>query len=148
MNRRDFLRPRRLARSTGEALGAWGSPPGVDTPGSPPRELALLRVGRRAMATNFEVLLPYGTPCAMEAAEAALHEVDRLEAQLPVYRDSSEVSRLNRLAAAAAVPVEESLYRLVALAARISAETAGAYDISTGALTKAWGFYRRCHRIP
>jgi thiamine biosynthesis lipoprotein len=34
------------------------------------------------------------------------------------------------------------------LAARITAETGGAYDITTGTLTKAWGFYRRSGRVP
>jgi thiamine biosynthesis lipoprotein len=100
------------------------------------------------MATTFEVLVPYGTPGALDAAEAALNEVDRLEGQLTVYRETSEVSRLNRLAAVTAVPVEEGLYQLLALAQRFTRETDGAYDISTGALIKAWGFYRRCHRVP
>ena len=41
--------------------------------------------------------------------------VDRneLEDQLTVFRDTSEVSRLNRLAAHAPVPVEEHLFRLL-----------------------------------
>jgi thiamine biosynthesis lipoprotein len=147
MNRRDFLHPRRLAQTAGQVLAALDELQTV-TPEPPPQEIALLRVGRRAMATDFEVLMPYGTPNALAAAETALDEVDRLEDQLTVFRDQSEVSRLNRLAADAAVPVEERLYDLLAFAARLSAATEGAFDITTGALTKAWGFYRRCGRVP
>jgi thiamine biosynthesis lipoprotein len=147
MNRRDFLHPRRLALTAGQVLAALDELQTL-TPASPPQEIALLRVGRRAMATDFEVLLPYGTPNAVAAAETALDEVDRLEDQLTVFRDHSEVSRLNRLAAEAAVPVEERLYDLLAFAARLTAATDGAFDITTGALTKAWGFYRRCGRVP
>src|SRR5205823_415203 len=33
-------------------------------------------------------------------------------------------------------------------AARITEDTAGAFDITAGALIKAWGFYRRCQRVP
>src|SRR5262249_46118221 len=117
-------------------------------PEAPPEEVVLLRVSRRAMATQFELALPFGTPDALAIAEAALNEIDRLEQQLTVYRETSEVSRLNRLASVAPVPVEEGLFELLALAARIQEETGGAYDITAGALIKAWGFYRGPRRIP
>jgi thiamine biosynthesis lipoprotein len=148
MNRRDFLHPRRLAQAAGQVLGALDelrtTPPEVQaTP-----DAALLRFARRAMATTFEVILPFGTPHAIEAADAALDEIDRLEAQLTVYRDDSEVSRLNRLAPEQAVPVEDGLFGLLVLAARLTRESEGAFDVSVGALIKAWGFYRRAGRVP
>jgi thiamine biosynthesis lipoprotein len=147
MNRRDFLRPRHLAHTAGQILGALdlAPPPPVE---SRRDEIALVRAARRAMATTFEVLLPFGAPKALEATEAALDEIDRLEDQLTVYRDHSEVSRLNRLAPTEPVPVEENLFGLLDLAARITAETEGAFDITTGPLIKAWGFYRRSQRLP
>jgi thiamine biosynthesis lipoprotein len=113
-----------------------------------PADFALVRCARRAMATTFEVLVPFGSPAAAGAAEDALDEIDRLEDQLTVYRDTSEVSRLNRSAAAGAVPVEEGLFGLLTLAARLSRDTEGAFDVSVGALIKAWGFYRRRGRLP
>ena len=100
------------------------------------------------MATTFEVLLPAGLPEAVAAAEAALDEIDRLEAQLTVYRDDSEVSGLNQFAGAHPVRVEEGLYGLLELAAKLHAETEGAFDISAGALIKAWGFFRGPRRVP
>jgi thiamine biosynthesis lipoprotein len=148
MNRRDFLHPRRLAQTAGQVLGALDEIQALQRTEKPAEEIALLRLGRRAMATGFEVILPYGTPSGVEAAEAALDEIDRLESQLTVYRDSSEVSRLNRFAPTTAVPVEPRLFELLRLAARLHAETEGAFDISVGALIKAWGFYRRRGRVP
>src|SRR5262249_47669489 len=97
---------------------------------------------------TFEILLPYGTANALALAGAALDEIDRLEAQLTVYRDSSEVSRLNRLASQVPVPVEENLFELLKLAAQVNVETEGAFDITAGALIKAWGFYRGPRRVP
>ena len=74
--------------------------------------------------------------------------IDDLEDQLTVYRDNSEVSRLNRTAFAAPVPVEDGLFDLLELAARITTETDGAFDVTAGALIKAWGFFRGPRRVP
>jgi thiamine biosynthesis lipoprotein len=152
MDRRDFLHPRQLTATAGQVLAATDelrSAVGeAAAPPPAPQEFALLRFSRRAMATTFEVLLPFGTPAALEAAEAALDEIDRLEAQLTVYRDSSEVTRLNRAAPYAAIPVEGGLFDLLLTAARITADTEGAFDATAGALIKAWGFYRGPRRVP
>lgn len=129
MNRRQFLQVR-----------------AADPPAEP--ETAVLRFARGAMATVFEVLLPWGTPHADAAASDGLDLIDRLEAQLTVYRDTSEVSRLNRLAAHATVPIEQGLFDLLRLAAAVTAETGGAFDVTAGPLIKAWGFFRREGRLP
>jgi thiamine biosynthesis lipoprotein len=150
MKRRDFLDPRRLAHAAGHAAHVISALEETALSSERPavENLALVRFARRAMATNFEALLPLGTPAALEAAEKALDEIDRLEAQLSVYRDSSEVSRLNQGAAYKPIPVEAKLFELLELSARLHAETDGAFDISVGALIKAWGFYRRRGRVP
>lgn len=128
MNRREFFRPRSLERDAPEA--------------------ALLRAARRAMATTFEVLLPFGTPDATALAAATFDEIDRLEEQLSVYRATSEVSRLNHNAAFGPVGVEEGLFDLLTRAERITRETDGAFDITAGALIKTWGFFRGPRRVP
>jgi thiamine biosynthesis lipoprotein len=115
---------------------------------APPEEFALLRVSRRAMATQFEVAIPHGIENALAAAEDALDLIDSLEDQMTVFRGNSEVSRLNAAAAYAPVAVEDRLFDLFARCAAWTQETAGAFDIATGALTKAWGFYRRQGRVP
>jgi FAD:protein FMN transferase len=148
MNRRDFLRPRHLAQAAGQALGAVDELRALESAETSPDDVALLRLARRAMATTFEVILPFGTSAGVEAAEDALDEIDRLEAQLTVYRENSEVSALNRYAAVSWVPVEPRLFELLRLAARLNEETEGAFDVSVGALIKAWGFFRRRGRVP
>jgi thiamine biosynthesis lipoprotein len=147
MNRRDFLHPRQFAQATGQVLAALTDPPSseAETATEAP---ALLRSARRAMATIFEVVLPFGTPDAVAAINAAHDEIDRLEEQLTVYRDTSEVSALNRRAADAAVPVSDNLFELLQLAERLTRETEGAFDVTAGALIKAWGFYRGPRRVP
>src|SRR5215213_8291523 len=111
-------------------------------------DVAVLRASRRAMATLFEVLLPFGVPLAQPAAEAALDLIDELEDQLTVFRDHSEVSRLNAAAGDGPVQVESRLFDLIEFAAHLTRQTNGAFDIATGALIKAWGFYKRQGRVP
>jgi thiamine biosynthesis lipoprotein len=147
MNRRDFFHPRQLAGSAGQVVGAL-SELALPAEPDPAPEQAVLRFARRAMATTFEVVLPFGTPGAIDLAEAALEEIDRLEAQLTVYHDDSEMSRINREAAQRPVVVEERLFALLDRAKRLSLETRGAFDITMGPLIKAWGFFRREGRVP
>jgi thiamine biosynthesis lipoprotein len=108
----------------------------------------LIAASRRAMACQFEIALPANTPSAVEAASAALDEIDHLEDQMTVYRDTSELSRINLLAAATPVPVEDRLFELFETASRLTNETGGAFDIAAGALVKAWGFFRGPKRVP
>jgi thiamine biosynthesis lipoprotein len=109
----------------------------------------LLRLSRRAMACTFEVFLNAGQyPHASAGALAALDLVDELEGQLSVYRETSEVSRLNEMAFFTDVPVESRLFALLELAARLHEETEGAYDVTAGRLSRAWGFTRREGKIP
>jgi len=112
----------------------------------PPGNLALLRVSRRAMATTFEIAIPYGTPNALPAAEAALDLIDELEEQMTVYRDTSEVSRLN--AAGRVAEVEPQLFALLERCSVLTHDTSGAFDVACGALVKCWGFYKREGSIP
>jgi thiamine biosynthesis lipoprotein len=100
------------------------------------------------MACQFQIVLPATQPGAVEAASAALDRIDELEEQLTVYRDSSEVSRINLLGAATPVPVERRLFELFEVALRVTGETGGAFDMAAGALIKAWGFFRGPKRVP
>ncbi len=60
------------------------------------QDSVLLHLRRRAMATGFEIVLPFGTPNAVALGETAFDLLDTLEQQLTVYRETSEVSRLNQ----------------------------------------------------
>ncbi|MBX7168819.1 MAG: FAD:protein FMN transferase [Pirellulales bacterium] len=108
-----------------------------------------LHVSRQAMACNWEAIVNAGQhAAATEAAVAALDLVEALEAQLTVYRESSEIMQLNRLAARDWIVVEPRLFALLQLADEVHRETAGAYDVATGALIEVWGFLRRQGRVP
>ncbi len=145
MKRREFLHPRHVAKVARPVLGIAEE---IARDVSVPTDPVLLRFSRRAMATTFEVILPYGSDSANDVAVAGLDEIDRLEAQLTVYRDTSEVSRVNATAGHRAMRVEPNLFELLVLAERLHRDTDGAFDIAVGALIKTWGFFRRQGRMP
>src|SRR5689334_7611803 len=101
---------------------------------------AELTVARRAMGCEFSVLLPPDTRHGVDAGCAVLDEVDRLEQKLSVFREDSELARLNREAARGPVSVDGELYDLLRLAVALSHATGGAFDAATVALLRAWGF--------
>jgi len=105
-------------------------------------------VSRAAMACRFEVTLPLEDQAGVSAARQALDEVESLEEQLTIFRESSEVSFINRGAAESPVQVEESLFSLLLLCRDLCRETGGAFDITSGPLSRCWGFLRRQGRIP
>src|SRR5262249_44596156 len=83
MNRRDFLHPRQLTGAAGQVLGAASELQSA-VAAEVPEEVALLRLGWRAMATRFEILVPFDTPGADAAGQAAFTLLDALEDQLTV----------------------------------------------------------------
>lgn len=157
--RREFLAGQ-AARDTATSLadpldfGPFGTsgqqpPDGFSTVPDAPANSYQLRFSRRAMACQFEFILPAGQfERGSETALAALDLVEQLEEQLTAYRDTSELMAINRMAASGPAPVEPRLFGLLELAQRLNEQTAGAYDIATGALSKIWGFYRRQGTLP
>ena len=127
-NRRNFLDL--LARSEPRAANYW------------------LHINRTAMACRFEVTMRQSEEVGIAAATEALDEIDRLESRLTVFRDSSEVSFVNSEAAKIAVEVSQELFDLLTLCKRLYEATNGAFDITSGPLTRCWGFLRRQGRLP
>jgi thiamine biosynthesis lipoprotein len=74
--------------------------------------------------------------------------VERLEEQLSVFRESSEVSHINATAHLQPVSVEPRLFVLLQWAVQLHRDTNGAFDITAGPLSQAWGFKRRSGAIP
>jgi len=107
-----------------------------------------LHVNRTAMATRFEVTLPLSAERGVAAASTALDEIDLLEAQLTAFRETSELSFINRHAGTRAVSVERNFFNLLLLCKELSVETDGAFDITAGPLLKCWGFLKREGRLP
>ena len=108
-----------------------------------------IAVARNAMATRFEILLHGENAVALRAAgEEALDEIDRLEAQLSLYRPTSEIANVNGRAAREAVRVSPSVFRLLSQAKELSRETGGAFDITIAPLVRCWGFMGGTGQMP
>lgn len=154
--RRQFLQGRAAVEAFSERLAtapAFVQQTGV-TPAKAPDvraadETYLVKIERWAMACNFAVFLNAGQhPHAAELAVEALDLLEHLEEQMSVYRENSQISLVNRLAAEKSVPVEPPLFGLLERATELWRETDGAFDITAGPLSKVWGFYRRQGELP
>lgn len=109
----------------------------------------LIHVSRRAMACEFEVRFPADPyPHGTEWALAALDRVEAFEEQYSYFRPTSQLSRINLLAAEEPVEVEQPLFDLLQQAVALYRETDGAYDITSAPLWETWGFARRKGEIP
>jgi thiamine biosynthesis lipoprotein len=100
------------------------------------------------MGSFFEIQIPAVTPGGLDLADRALDRIEALERQMSIYRDDSELSRLNATAHLGPTAVEPGLFALLELAVKIGRETGGAYDVTSGALSLAWGFIRGPRRVP
>ena len=131
VNRRDLLRFRRGSQSE-----------------TPAQSSDLLRASRPAMGSYFEIRLSAIAPGAIDLADRALNLVESLESQMTIYRPDSEISLLNASAHLAPFPVEPRLFALLQQAVTLSQQTQGAYDITSGALSEAWGFVKGPKHVP
>jgi FAD:protein FMN transferase len=107
-----------------------------------------IRVHRRAMACRFEVTLSGEDAAHAPAAREALDEADRLEGALSVFRETSELTRVNRTAAEGPVAVGDELFGILQVCVDLFARTGGAYDVTSAPLSRCWGFLRREGRLP
>jgi thiamine biosynthesis lipoprotein len=85
---------------------------------------------------------------AQTSFEVAFEEIERVEEALSNYRASSELSRINRLAAQQAVTTDPEVFDLLATALAYGHQSHGAFDITVGPLMRAWGFFRGEGRYP
>ena len=122
-------------------LGAPSSP-------QPAIQRHWLRVQRRAMACAFDVTLDEADAQLVPVAQAALRQLDDIEAQLTVFRDSSAIVDINRRAAGGAVTCNADVFGLLSRCQDLSRDTGGAFDITSTPLSRCWGFLRREGRLP
>ena len=155
-SRREFLKGKAAVDALGEVVrrtdgveSADADPQQVGAVEFSPRDAYLVSVSRPAMACDFTIYQNAGQyPLGTDAALEALDLVDALEDQLTVYRDESQLVEINRRAAEGPVAVEARLFDLLEQAMVLFEETDGAFDITTGPLSVAWGFFRRAGRVP
>ncbi len=154
-SRREFLRgraasdaPAGSSAGSGAAAGPGSSPAALPPDAAHP-ESYLLHVARPAMACRFELFFNAGQYANdSSAALEALDLVQALEDRISFFRTTSEISRINALAAETAVEVEPALFELLQRCLELHAQTAGAFDIAAAPLWEIWGFSRRAGRIP
>lgn len=115
----------------------------------PPSRGPTLMLRTTAMACDFDVIVNPDEPSSqIEAASEALDLVHVLEQQLSIYRDDSELSRLNRSAFDRPTMVDTELFKLLMRSKLIAEQTGGAFEPAAGALIKLWGNCRKADRIP
>jgi thiamine biosynthesis lipoprotein len=107
-----------------------------------------LRVHRAAMACRFEVLLSGEDGRHMAAAHDALAEADRLDAAWSLFRQTSDLTAVNRDGATSPVPIDAELFALLTRAAELWTATRGAFDVTSTPLSRCWGFLARAGQVP
>lgn len=108
-----------------------------------PEQAAARMVERSRMSMGSTLRLAAWTTnetAATEAFEHVFREFDRLESLLSVWKDGSDVVRMNKNAGAMPVPVSQDTINVLREAAEGSALTRGKFDITFGALSDIWRF--------
>ena len=86
---------------------------------------------------------------ALSAFEAAFAEFDRLEALMSIWRDKSDVQRINDAAGQAPVAVSPEVIEVLLAAQQVSEWTGGKFDITFAALADVWKFdHDQDNRVP
>jgi len=108
-----------------------------------------IKSGRAKMGSPFEVTVVAPDEAkAWGAAEAAWTEIDRIEALISSWRESSETSAVNRAAGGDPVAISKELFDLVTRALKVSRLTEGAFDITFGPVGRLWEASAETHRLP
>jgi thiamine biosynthesis lipoprotein len=98
---------------------------------------------RPAMGTMFTIFVyAENQERASEYFELAFDEIERVEEALSDYRPTSELSRINRLAAKEYVTTDPEVFKFLQISMDYSRRSDGAFDITVGPLMRAWGFFR------
>lgn len=113
------------------------------------QETQLFYLSHSAMGTTYSLYLyAHSQSEADSDAASVFDEIDRLEALLSNYQESSELSRINREASDAAVTTDPETFHFLQTSLAWSARSHGAFDITVGKLMKAWGFFRANGNVP
>ena len=156
-SRRDFLKGRAALSALADkakqmadvATASFEVASGQEPSRPRPQEVTLLEVSRRAMACDFQV--QYHASDGPTATESILesHELlESIESQLTIYRETSDTLDINANGATSPVKVEPRFFQLLQLCAWLHTETHGTFDITSGPLSRIWGFLKREGRVP
>lgn len=111
--------------------------------------LKLYTTTHPAMGTTYTLYLYSDDPThAAAVSDEVFDEIDRIDQLLSNYRPSSELSRIDREAAAAPVTTDPEMFSFLQQSLHWSQVSDGAFDITVGRLMQAWGFFRHEGRVP
>jgi thiamine biosynthesis lipoprotein len=97
------------------------------------RPTDLHRFSHEAMATYFEIYAVHpDAQYVAQASQAAFDLVDRLERELSRFQPTSDITRINHLAAGERTRVTPSTLECLVIARHLFALTGGAFDVSIG----------------
>ena len=120
------------------------SPSPVETPAtSEAADYARLDIFAMDTVMTLQV---YG-PNAEENVSAVSYEINRLERDLSVTRETSDIWKVNHSGGAPVQVCEDAIY-LAQLAEELGDRTGGALDVTMYPVVKAWGFTTGDYRIP
>ena len=87
-------------------------------------------------------------PALDRAIARAYRELESVDRLMSLYREDSELSRLNRQPAETPFRLSDSTYEVLGEAIRLANRSGGAFDPTVGPLVRLWGFYRGEGAVP
>lgn len=82
------------------------------------------------------------------AIEAGLAEIRRLDAMMSLYKETSEITQVNRAAGKKPVKVSPEMIEVVENAVKVSAASDGVFDVTIGPLAVLWQMRLKEGRVP
>jgi FAD:protein FMN transferase len=108
---------------------------------APPPSARLVDRAHTTMGTELQVSVWTTDEARAETATSAVfREFDRLDAMMSVWKDGSDIVRLNAAAGDGAVPVSAETREVLHIAHQISEQTDGRFDVTFAALSGLWKF--------
>ncbi|MBM4053671.1 MAG: FMN-binding protein [Planctomycetes bacterium] len=112
-------------------------------------EKKLVKQTRMIMGTFAEVsVYSDDVKKAEEAIDAALNEMERMDAMLSNYKKDSELSRVNKGATKSPVPCTDEFLEFLEQSLFFSELSDGAFDITVSPIVSLWGFFDENGHIP
>src|SRR5262245_46377267 len=144
MNGADYRTPSAMLAATMLAAVVGCSSPGGGM------TAALVQRSRMSMGSSLELSAwTSKEAAALQAFDAVFAEFDRLESLMSVWRDGSDIQRLNAAAGERPVPVSRDVREVLGFARQVSEWTGGKFDVTFGALSDLWRFdHDQDNRIP
>lgn len=135
-----FLRPRRVV-SVAACLACLVALNACGTPSAPAATASLVERSHVSMGSKVHVSAwTTDEAAAVAAIEKVFDEFDRLDALMSVWKEGSDVLRINEAAGKAAVAVSPEVIEVLRASQELSEWTSGKFDVTFGALSGIWKF--------